>query len=117
MTTTATLTVESIESQLESLRKACAYLKGYIVGYAVKQGMKWSGDPERTEEFKQGWDDSSWVNPTFAHIIYNRIRHDRSHLGSREADQACLDDYWGSTKSKLLAKLAEFGIDVREVTA
>lgn len=115
---TAISTIELTEEQIaerESHRKACAYLKGYIVGYAVNQGMKWNGDSEKTQEFKDGWEDSSWVNPTFAHIIYNRLRHERPHLGSREADQAFLDDYWGGSKSKLLAKLAEYGIDVKEL--
>lgn len=113
MTTTAIQEV-SVEEQRQIHRKACAYLKGYIVGYAVNQGMKWEGDPERTEEFKRGWEEASWVNPTFAHIIYNRIRHDRPHLGSREADQEYLDEGRYGT-SKLLATLAEFGVDVQEV--
>lgn len=79
--------------------------------------MKWDGDPEKTEEFKEGWELSSYVSPTFAHIVYNRIRHNRPHLSSREADQEFLDDCWGGHKSKLLAKLAEYGVDVKEVTA
>lgn len=110
MTTTAILTEEVVKER-ESHRKACAYLKGRIVGYAVNQGMKWDGDPDRTEEFKQGFEGFTWDNVTTLHIIYNRIRHNRPHLKSWDADQEHLDNSWGA--SKILAKLAEFGYDVK----
>lgn len=107
MTTTATLTQEEVQKR-ESHRKACAYLKGRVVGYAVRCGMKWDGDPERTAEFKEGFNEYGG-DLTTLHIIYNRLRHNRPHLGSWEADQEYLDERWYA--SKILAKLAEFGVD------
>jgi len=67
-----------------------------------------------------GFEDSKRMSPdyiTFAHIIYNWIRHDRPHLGSENRDEQFVKDYrkkraWGN---KLLANLAEFGLDIKEV--
>jgi hypothetical protein len=122
MTATATIEQSIVEeTRRETHRKACAYLKGYLVGYAKRKGMKWEGDAERTPEFAKGFEESKRVGAdtiTFAHIIYNWIRHDRPHLGSEERDEQFVKKYrreraWNS--NKLLATLAEYGIDIKEV--
>jgi hypothetical protein len=115
MTTEITATEE--ENRLIH-RKACAYLKGYIVGYSKRRGMKWPGDEDGgTPEFKQGWEDSQRCDSetvTLAHIVYNRIRHDRSHLGGAEADSDYVrENRWRG--SCFLNVLAEQGIDIGEV--
>jgi hypothetical protein len=120
MTATATLEETTQDANRESHRKACAYLKGYLVGYAKRRGMKWDGDEERTPEFAQGFNDSKRIGRdtiTFAHIIYNWIRHDRPHLGSERRDEEFVEAYrsrntWGN---KMLATLAEYGLDIEEV--
>ena len=122
MTATAIAPVEQTTEEIrrETHRKCCAYLKGYIVGYAGRNGMKWDGDETLTSEFEQGFNDARRIGKstvTFAHIIYNWIRHDQPHLGSENRDEQFVKEYrkkraWGN---KLLANLAEFGLDIKEV--
>ena len=123
---TATATIEqpvveqtAQETQRETHRKVCAYLKGYLVGYSKRKGMNWKGDKTRTEEFALGFEASKRMSPdyiTFAHIIYNWIRHDRPHLGTEERDQVFVDEFRKSqAPNKFLATLAEFGLDIKEV--
>ena len=120
MTATATLTETPVDNRIAH-QKACAYLKGYIVGYSKRKGMKWDGDEERTPEFKQGWEDSKRRTSetiTFAHIIYNWLRHDRPHLGREKRDEAYVKEFrekhaW--TGNKLLNALAELGVDIEEI--
>ena len=88
MTTTTANTSEETTTR-ETHRQVCAYLKGYIVGYAKCAGMKWDGDLTRTKEFKQGFEDSSNCDDsmvTVAHIVYNRVRHNKPHRKTRELD-------------------------------
>ena len=98
-------------------RKACAYLKGLIVGAASNRGMKWNGDPERTPEFKDGYEKAQegYVPLTAVHIIYNRIRHDRPHLVSVEVDSVALKETSSYYMMPIIEKLAEFGYDVKAV--
>jgi hypothetical protein len=111
--TTTTETKE--ENQIH--RKACAYLKGYIVGYSKRHGMKWNGDEDGgTPEFKQGWDDSLRCDSetiTLTHIIYNRIRHDRPHCGVDKDAEYIREHRWRG--NKFLNALAEMGYPVSEV--
>ena len=116
----ATTTDTTQDAQRLVHRRVCAYLKGYIVGYSKRRGMKWKGNPEKTSEFAQGYEDSKRKDSehiTFAHILYNWVRHDRCHLGKEERDQNFVDEYrkqsFGS--NKLIAKLADMGLDVQEV--
>ena len=107
--TTAVETIETEVAQRLAHRKACAYLKGYIVGYGSSRGMKWDGDPDRTPEFKQGMEDSRRGNITFVHILYNRMRHSRPHLASYDLDSNYMTGWkW------MAERLAEFGYDVNE---
>jgi hypothetical protein len=114
-----TTTTETInEDNYLTHRKSCAYLKGYIVGYSKRRGMKWDGDEEGgTTEFKQGWDDSQRCDSetvTLAHIIYNRIRHDRPHCGSREKDSEYIREHrWRG--GKLMNALAKMGCSLTEI--
>ena len=113
MTATATIeqpTAEQTAQDDQRLihRNVCAFLKGFIVGYSKRTGMKW-------DEF------SKRLNPdyiTFAHIIYNWIRHDRPHLGSETRDQKFVEEFRKSRaryRNKFLATLAEYGLDIKEV--
>lgn len=126
MTTT---TIEYTEAEIAH-RKACAYLKGYIVAASQNRGMKWEGDPERTPEFKQGYEDGQYVPApglTLAHIIYNRLRHQKPHrtsgkhhydAGHTDFDQshiAHMRHEWPGMVNKLASQLANYGIDVSEV--
>jgi hypothetical protein len=122
--TTATATIEttSVDDNRITHRNACAYLKGYIVGYSKRRGMKWNGDVERTPQFKQGWEDSkrrSSETITFAHIIYNWLRHERPHLGREKRDEAFVAEFREKHAWKggnhLLNALAELGVDIEEV--
>ena len=70
-------------------RKACAYLKGLVIGHAVSMDRKWDGDNMKTPEFNKGYIvglSSHESKVTMAHILYNRLRHDRPHLKSRQAE-------------------------------
>jgi hypothetical protein len=123
MTTTA---IEHTEAEIAH-RKACAYLKGYIVGSSIAHGMKWDGDPERTPEFKAGFENTSGRGSdevlTLAHILYNRLRHNKPHRtsgkrhydeGYTDFDQAHIDwarREWPSTVNRIISELANYGID------
>lgn len=76
-------------------RRACAYLEGFVVGHAVSNGMKWDGDPSRTKEFEEGYNNgcnSFSRDATYAHILYNRIRHNRPHRTSGKLNHQFLED-------------------------
>jgi hypothetical protein len=85
-------TIELTEEQV-AFNKACAYLKGYIVGQSVKRGMKWESKKEPTESFQAGFDKASERGCgfhssqalTIAHIIHNRLRHNRPHTKDDDA--------------------------------
>jgi len=114
MTATATVPEIQIDPARIAHRKSCAYLKGFVVGYAVKAGMKWDGDPDRTPEFRKGFDDAqSWrygpTAVTYVHCLYNSIRHDRPHLGSTEKDNSILSFYRGNVRNLTETTLLEFG--------
>jgi len=123
MTTTAT--IEYTEAEI-SHRKACAYLKGYIVASSVKNGMKWNGDKERTPEFALGYEDggAGGKYQTYAHILYNRLRHNKPHRtsghnfydeGKTDFDQSHIDfmlRYYGWT-NRFNSKIANLGVEVK----
>jgi len=89
MTTTTAI---EIDDHRLAHRKACAYLKGCIIGYAHAKGMKWNGDICRTTEFKMGYESKFHGDTiTFLHIIYNRLRHDKPHL-SRDEGQRLFEE-------------------------
>lgn len=115
MTTTTANTSE--ETSREIHRQVCAYLKGYIVGYAKRRGMKWEGDQTRTEEFKKGFEDSERCDDsvvTVAHIIYNRVRHNRPHCKTEKLDDKFLREHsWKC--NKLINAVAEMGYPVKGV--
>jgi len=126
MTATATLekpaaSIVTAEERKRVHSAVCAYLKGYIVGYSSRHGMKWDGDVDRTPAFAKGWEDSKRRGHgtiTFAHVIYNWLRHDRCHLGSELRDERFVkkfreDRAWSA--NPLLAALAELGLDIEEV--
>lgn len=82
-----------ITEQEAQKRNAIAYLKGQIIGYAVRKGIKWESTREQTKFFQAGFDraqlsylDERWV--TARHIIHNRLRHNKPHLANREAEEA-----------------------------
>lgn len=109
-------TVQDIQRQIH--RRVCAYLKGYIVGYSKRKGMKWKGDPERTSEFAHGYEDSKRKdskNITFVHILYNWVRHERCHLGSEDLDESFVKEYRQYYSNKILKKLSDLGLDVQKV--
>lgn len=119
--TTHTLTHEEI-----AVRKLMAYLKGRIVGHAVRKGMKWSSKREMTPEFEMGYNegvakpkhDTPWMDVlyreeiTAIHVIHNRLRHDRPHTGSEEQDDAWL----GKTSSGFDRRLQDVTQMFREQT-
>jgi len=71
-------------------RRACTYLKGLIVGYGMRWGMKWESKREPSEDFQAGMNQlTSFINT--AHIIYNRLRHNRPHLNSINSDTEYLN--------------------------
>ena len=87
-----------------ALRNVMAYLKGRIVGYSVRKGMKWHSSRKPSIAFQMGYDkgvkkperDFSWNQDVFKaeitsiHIRYNRLRHDRPHTGGVESDDRSL---------------------------
>jgi len=96
----------------ELFRALCAYLKGSIVGYAVKNGMKHESKRTPSEEFQAGYDSlSSWasVDVTIHHIYYNWLRHGRPHTGSAESDAAFLADNGYAVKGFIKAIREHFG--------
>jgi len=121
MTATATIETPSVPADREVHRSACAYLKGYIVGYSRRHGMKWDGDESRTEPFARGFEDSRHVasaTVTFAHVIYNKLRHGRPHLSGGRGDDEFAEWFrrnYAWRAAPLLAVLAEYGIEVEEV--
>ena len=121
MTTTATVQDTQVDETRIAHQKACSYLKGFVVGYAVRQGMKWKGDAEKQyPEFHDGYKASqSFISAetvTFTHIIYNRLRHERPHIKGGDSDfvQKFRRGY-PSSASQVLNSIAERGIDVQEV--
>lgn len=82
-------------------RDFLVYLKGRIVGYAVKKGMKWASKNEMSEAFKIGYDESvnklkyfdRWTGRediTAIHVMHNRLRHTKPHTDSVETDNVHL---------------------------
>jgi len=114
-----------LDARQIACRKACAYLKGLIVGYARRNGMKWDGDPSRTSEFKLGFETERFGFPrfdekvaTYVHILYNRLRHDRPHLESVEADNEFIRWHiWERPlpTQAITGALDDLGFDVNEL--
>ena len=48
-------TIELTEKEIAH-RRTCTYLKGLIVGYGVRCGMKWKSKREPSEDFQAGMD-------------------------------------------------------------
>jgi len=96
---------EFIDEARVAHRRECAYLKGFVVGYAVKRGMKWDGDPDRTPEFRQRFDEGQGrygsESATYVHCLYNNVRHNRPHLGSAEKDSLLLASYCGVVRGRI----------------
>lgn len=127
---TTTNTIEFTEAEIAH-RKACAYLKGYIVAASVENGMKWDGDPERTPEFKAGFECSRGRGSdealTLVHIIYNRLRHNRTHRthgkqhydeGYTDFDQSHIDwtrREWPSTLHYFRNELLNLGVSTKSL--
>ena len=94
---TQTQTQEIVISVKDVMRRdAIAYLKGFIVGYSVANGMKWSSKKTPSPIFEKGqakgkslFYDRYLCNGI--HILYNRIRHHRTHTGSVETDTEMLN--------------------------
>lgn len=91
---------EKYKFEFEGHRDAINYLKGIIVAYATECGMRHSSNKTITEDYENGkafmkdklsglYCPSDWI--TTAHIIYNRLRHERPHKGSFDTDQEHLD--------------------------
>jgi len=84
--TTATQITELTQAQI-AFRKACAFLKGILCGYADSRGHKYHS--KRTEEewspsFKAGFKtgQGSWTSRgciTGTHKVHNRLRRRPSH--------------------------------------
>ena len=90
----ATITTEEYDV---AHRQAVAYLKGQVVGYAAYNGMKWASSKEPTTEFTKGFQEAQTYNwkgwVTTRHIIHNRLRHDRPHMVSVEAEDEFLTEF------------------------
>jgi len=76
-------------------RKAIVYLKGFIIGYSVANGMKWSSKITPSPVFLSGQKDGEHArwNKTLVngvHVLYNRIRHNRPHGSSFDTDSVML---------------------------
>jgi len=84
--------------EFEDHKNAILFLKGVLVGYATKKGMKHSSIRPESEYYQKGrefaeknpYSYSDWA--TSAHIIYNRLRHERPHKGSFDLDQQHLNE-------------------------
>ena len=78
--TTTTIEVTEIEI---AHRQAIAFLKGQIVGYAVREGMSYESKQKPSEFYQKGLDsvpgyaDRDWV--TERHMAHNLLRHERKH--------------------------------------
>jgi hypothetical protein len=128
-TVASTVSTGFITLDIDAHKKACAYLKGFIVG----QLPKWSGKVT-TPEFERGMKETNFAAVdyhdghttfhlsaiTYVHILHNRIRHRRPHLGSEEKDMAFLkafrkgakEIWWLATRANQIdAVLSEYGVD------
>ena len=93
-----TLTLPEVDEKIDAHRKAVAFLKGTIIGFATEKGMKYKSKREPNGVFATGvkyGKDKSWIRNwiTILHILYNRIRHLRPHTGSIEGDDIFLQKY------------------------
>ena len=81
--TTAIENTEYTQAQIAH-RRACAYLKGLLCGYADKQGHKYETTHPRTPDFDAGFKQAQgrlWdVHATSAHIIHNQLRYRPLHV-------------------------------------
>ena len=114
METTATVQVPLSEI---ARRKAIIYLKGFIIGNAVKKGFKWTSKHPATPLFDAALADgkSYLYGISIAHILYNRIRQTgRSHFANRECDQAYLDKH-GVGGWMVMKTLEHTGYDLKGV--
>jgi hypothetical protein len=128
MATEITKDVYVLTEQEVNERDAMMYLKGCVVGYAIRQGEKYSSKKKPNDLFQDGLDEakpkeivskhgwkrtrytnSVWV--TVRHIVHNRMRHDRSHTGSFESDQEFLKKNWHEVKI-LLRELEPFKVTI-----
>lgn len=110
MTTAIENITEYTQAQIAH-RKACAYLKGLICGYADKAGHKYHTTKERTPEFDKGFKAASdgWLGAdaiTEAHILHNRLRHNRPHISREYDDRASCAGARARLKKCLGADLA-----------
>jgi len=88
-----TATVEFTPAQVAH-RKACAFLKGILCGYADKKGRKYHSDREMMTTdfvagFKKGqenWTDADDITAT--HILHNRLRNRPPHISEAYDGQA-----------------------------
>jgi hypothetical protein len=105
--------VELTEEQI-AFRKACAYLKGYVVGLSVRKGMKWKSTKESSESFQEGFDSAQkpiWVSDeyvTLIHILYNRFRHDRPHRQTVELDDEYIQNKLGMHQLAAMKEAFDF---------
>ena len=107
----------------KNMRDAMDFLKGFIIGCNVSHGKAYTKiNPRRSDSFREGLElakprvslsysfcgyenhkikyklslDLRRVSSgrvTIAHIIHNRLRHDRPHTSSWESDQKLLTDF------------------------
>ncbi len=89
--TTATETITEFTQAQIAHRKACAFLKGILCGYADKEGYKYNATTHLTPDFAAGFKCGSdgWIgerNITATHILHNRLRNRPPHTGSQETD-------------------------------
>ena len=91
-------------------RNAIAYLKGQIVGYATREGMKYETRKTFSPEFQKGLESvpryagEEWV--TERHMAHNMLRHDRPHTS---------DDYYSFAVTKDIKELTGFSPSELEV--
>ena len=80
-----------------SQMNAINFLKGIIVSYSKKNGMKHSSKKQETEYYQKGkllfeskyYFDAKCI--TVVHIIYNRLRHEKAHKDSFSSDQSYIN--------------------------
>jgi len=93
MTTAIETTVEFTQAQIAH-RKACAFLKGILCGYAEYKGYSYQTTKTRTPEFDKGFgigcEERLGADAiTAIHIIHNRLRHNRPHINAeRDANES-----------------------------
>jgi hypothetical protein len=142
--TTETITISTVSTGFatfdrEEHRKACAYLKGFIV--KNEPGSSKRDVKTMSPEFKEGMDDSCDLKYpyydsgkkktvylseiTFAHILHNRLRHRRPHLGSEELDSAFLKAFSQAGRNscfptsggyRIEKALGKYDIDIAQLT-